>query len=143
MRGYSCIGLFNTKDSKNIGGAMRAAYCYESSLIIISGNRYKYTPDDTSKAYRTIPLIQTNDLFNSVPYDCKIIGVEITEKSKNIINFIHPERACYIFGPEDGSLPDEVLNKCNYVISIPTKHCMNLAATVNVVLYDRLIKAKI
>lgn len=140
MRGYSCIALFNTKESKNIGGSIRAAYCYQSSLIIISGNRYRHMPDDTTKAFRSIPLIQTNNLFDCIPYDCKIIGVEITEKSRDIFKFTHPERACYIFGPEDGSLPEEILNKCNYVISIPTKCCMNLAATVNVVLYDRLLK---
>ncbi len=28
----------------------------------------------------------------------------------------------------------------HHVVYVPTRHCMNLAATVNVVLYDRLSK---
>jgi tRNA(Leu) C34 or U34 (ribose-2'-O)-methylase TrmL len=46
----------------------------------------------------------------------------------------------YIFGPEDGSLPQSVVDQCEHVVFIPTTGCMNLAATVNVVLYDRLAK---
>ena len=54
--------------------------------------------------------------------------------------FTHPEKAVYVFGPEDGSLPQEVVDKAHHVVYVPTVGCMNLAATVNVVLYDRLAK---
>ena len=54
--------------------------------------------------------------------------------------FKHPQRAFYIFGPEDGSLRANVTDWCEDIIYIPTHGCMNLAATVNVVLYDRLAK---
>jgi tRNA(Leu) C34 or U34 (ribose-2'-O)-methylase TrmL len=53
---------------------------------------------------------------------------------------MHPERAFYVFGPEDGTLGTRHLSKCVRKIMVPTKFCMNLAATVNVVLYDRLAK---
>ncbi|WP_338155299.1 TrmH family RNA methyltransferase [Vibrio metschnikovii] len=49
-------------------------------------------------------------------------------------------QAIYLFGPEDGSLPQEVIDKAHHVVYIPTHGCMNLAATVNVVMYDRLTK---
>ncbi len=45
-----------------------------------------------------------------------------------------------MFGPEDGTLGDDVLSWCRDVIYVPTRYCMNLAATVNVVLYDRMQK---
>jgi hypothetical protein len=51
-----------------------------------------------------------------------------------------PDRALYIFGPEDGSLDKDIRDWCEDVVYIPTTGCMNLAATVNVVLYDRLAK---
>ncbi|MCU8306563.1 TrmH family RNA methyltransferase, partial [Vibrio vulnificus] len=54
--------------------------------------------------------------------------------------FVHPEKAIYLFGPEDGSLPQEVVDKAHHVAYIPTHGCMNLAATVNVLMYDRLAK---
>lgn len=53
---------------------------------------------------------------------------------------LHPDRALYIFGPEDGSLDKEIRDWCEDVVYIPTTGCMNLAATVNVVLYDRMAK---
>jgi tRNA C32,U32 (ribose-2'-O)-methylase TrmJ len=34
-----------------------------------------------------------------------------------------------------------VVNKANSVVYIPARGCLNLAATVNVVLYDRLAKS--
>jgi tRNA(Leu) C34 or U34 (ribose-2'-O)-methylase TrmL len=46
----------------------------------------------------------------------------------------------YIFGPEDGTIEQDVIDQCDYVVYIPTIGCMNLAATVNVLLYDRLAK---
>ena len=57
------------------------------------------------------------------------------------MDFIHPEQAYYIFGPEDGSLKSEILDRCDHVVYIPTIGCMNLAATVHVVLYDRMSKS--
>jgi tRNA(Leu) C34 or U34 (ribose-2'-O)-methylase TrmL len=46
----------------------------------------------------------------------------------------------YLFGPEDGTLSAEVLGECDAAVYIPTKGSMNLAATVNVLLYDRQAK---
>ncbi len=52
----------------------------------------------------------------------------------------HPEDAFYVFGPEDGGLPKPVRLLCHRFAVIPTHHCLNLAAAVNVVLYDRRLK---
>lgn len=41
---------------------------------------------------------------------------------------------------EDGSLPRDVLAWCRDVVVIPGRHCLNLAAAANVVLYDRAAK---
>lgn len=57
-----------------------------------------------------------------------------------ILDDAQRDRALYIFGPEDGSLDKEIRDWCEDVVYIPTTGCMNLAATVNVVLYDRLAK---
>jgi tRNA(Leu) C34 or U34 (ribose-2'-O)-methylase TrmL len=56
------------------------------------------------------------------------------------VDFEHPENALYVFGPEDGSLPKTVRLLCHRFVVIPTHHCLNLAAAVNVVLYDRRLK---
>ena len=140
MRGYSAIGLINTKTEANVGGALRACSCYGASLVAIQGKRYKRESTDTSAAWRHIPLVHTDSLKDMIPFDCIPVAVEITPDAKSLISFVHPERAFYIFGAEDGSIPKEVLEWCKFTVKIPTEICMNLASTVNVVLYDRLAK---
>ena len=143
MRGYAAIGLVAPKCDQNVGGAMRAAMCYGASLIAIQGARYQRRADskrtDTSAAYRHIPVLE-GSLRDLVPHKCIPVAVEFTDTARSLVTYNHPERGFYIFGPEDGSVPDEILAWCQGVVKVPTRYCMNLAATVNVVLYDRLAK---
>lgn len=90
--------------------------------------------------YRHLPLIRVDDLKDIIPYDCVPVAIELTDKAKPLHKYIHPERAFYIFGAEDNTLGERVLNWCRDIIYIPTNGCMNLAACVNVVLYDRMAK---
>jgi tRNA(Leu) C34 or U34 (ribose-2'-O)-methylase TrmL len=53
----------------------------------------------------------------------------------------HPNQAFYIFGPEDGTISQGILDRADDVVYVPTIGCMNLAASVNVVLYDRMAKS--
>ena len=138
--GYAAIGLYNPKNSINVGSVLRAAGCYDAAMVAFCGNRYKKAASDTNNIYNKIPLIHTDSLNNIIPYDCVPVAVDLIEGSTNIIEYEHPKNAFYIFGPEDGTLGNNVIGWCKDVIYVPTKQCMNLAATVNVVLYDRLFK---
>jgi tRNA(Leu) C34 or U34 (ribose-2'-O)-methylase TrmL len=144
MRGYAAIGLVNPKSRENVGSALRAAGCYDASLLVIGGSRPDYymgrIATDTQKAYRNIPTLRVKDVFDALPYDCVPIAVDLLPDARNLIDFTHPERAFYIFGPEDGTLGKSITDRCKFSVQIPTAYCMNLAATVNVVLYDRLAK---
>lgn len=142
MRGYSCIGLDNPKTPTNIGSAIRAAGNYSAAFIAISGNRYKKSATDTMKMYRHIPVFQVPDLKLIIPYACVPVAVDLIPGATSLPEYIHPERAFYIFGAEDATLGDRILSWCRDIIYIPTNGCMNLAAAVNVVLYDRLIKTR-
>jgi tRNA(Leu) C34 or U34 (ribose-2'-O)-methylase TrmL len=145
MRGYAAIALDNPKCLANLGGAMRAAQCYEASLIVVGGVRMERLgklATDTMKAYREIPAIQVPDVLAVIPHDCVPVAVELVEGAKDLRGYKHPERAFYIFGPEDGTLGERILSKCRDKVMVPTKGCMNLAASVNVLLYDRLAKGK-
>ncbi|MNN69077.1 SpoU rRNA Methylase family protein [compost metagenome] len=87
-----------------------------------------------------IPLIGIDDLQRIIPLGCTPVAVELVEGARPLPEYTHPDRAIYIFGPEDGSLSADVRAWCEETIYIPTEGCMNLAATVNVVLYDRMAK---
>ena len=145
MRGYAAIGLLNPKTPANLGSVLRAAGCYEAALVAISGQRMKRALSrantDTQKAYRHIPTQWVDDLHEAVPLDCVPVAVDLVDGAKSLVDYKHPERAFYVFGPEDGTLGASTLDWCRDVIHIPTAFCMNLAATANVVLYDRLAKA--
>lgn len=136
-RGFAAIGLMQPKSNDNVGGVLRAAGCYEASLVVIQGTRYLKARTDTTKQFRHIPLIHTTDLRASIPFSCIPVAVDLVEGACSLHSYSHPERAFYIFGPEDSTLGREVLPWCRDRVYIPTKGCMNLAAAVNVVLYDR------
>jgi tRNA(Leu) C34 or U34 (ribose-2'-O)-methylase TrmL len=141
-RGYACIGLNHPKHNSNIGNTLRAVGVYKAAMLAISGKRYKKVSTDTMKQYRHCPLLQVDDLRSVIPYDCVPVAVDIIEGAIPLYNYTHPERAFYIFGPEDSTLGEKTLSFCRDVIYIPTERCMNLAATVNVVLYDRASKGR-
>lgn len=142
MRGFSSIGLIRPKHVANVGAVLRAAQVYGAAMVAIQGDR---TPvrscQDTMKAWRQIPVLRGDDLRALIPFDAVPIAVDLVEDATSLPEFKHPQRAFYVFGPEDGTLGRSVLDWCAHRIMVPTKGCMNLAATVNVVLYDRMAKA--
>lgn len=142
MRGFAAIGLVQPKWESNVGGVFRAASCYNADLICIEGKRFERQAPDTTKAWRHIPTLRADSVLDLIPYDCIPVAVELVDGAIPLPSFNHPQRAIYIFGPEDGCIPSRVLDKCPMKVIVPTTRCMNLAATVNVVLYDRMVKSR-
>jgi tRNA(Leu) C34 or U34 (ribose-2'-O)-methylase TrmL len=145
-RGFAAIGLHHPKTAHNVGSVLRAAGCYGASLVCLAGRRFEKASTDTQKQHRHTPLIRCADLKDVIPHGAVPIAVELPDgldpfgEATSLPEYQHPERAFYIFGPEDGTLGMAVTSWCKDTIYIPTRHCMNLAATVNVVLYDRMVK---
>lgn len=138
-RGYAAVGLYMPKTEPNVGGALRAAYCYGAAMVAVQGRRFQKFSTDTMKAWRHVPVIEVVDLVEAIPFGCVPVCVELADNARPLENFVHPERAFYIFGPEDGSVPKSLTDKY-LTVKAPTTFCMNLAATVNVLLYDRKAK---
>lgn len=137
------IGLINPKSPTNVGGVLRAAGCYQADAVFFTGTRYlnaKKFHTDTKNVLERIPLKGAEDLSLVKPAGAKVVVIELVEGATPLPDFQHPDNAFYIFGPEDGSVSKEVLKWCDEVVYVPTIGCMNLAATCNVVLYDRLAK---
>jgi len=140
---FACIGLDNPKAAVNVGSALRAAHCYGASLFAVSGPRCKRwmrSPADVWRTFRTIPTLVVDDLRAALPYDCVPVAVDLIDDAVPLFDYVHPRRAFYVFGAEDNTLGARVLDWCCDRVFIPTVGCMNLAATVNVVLYDRAMK---
>lgn len=142
-RGFAVIALVNPKTPANIGGALRAAGCYGAAMVVLGGprpERLSRLATDTQKAWRHIPHVLVPDVFDAIPYDCVPIAVELLADARSLPRYTHPQRAFYIFGAEDATLGEAITDRCRDKIYVPTRNCMNLAATVNVVLYDRVAK---
>ena len=127
-----------------MGSILRAAGCYQAQSIRYTGARYaraKAFSTDTKNAHLNISVTQVPAAIDPVNDRHLVkVAIELVEGATPLPLFKHPEEALYIFGPEDGSIEQDVIDQCDYVVYIPTIGCMNLAATVNVLLYDRLAK---
>lgn len=142
-KSYACIGLYNPKTPENVGSVMRAAGCYGVNSVYYTGRRYdtaKPFCTDTQKNYETLPLVGVDDLKSIIPFGCVPVAVDLVDDAKPLPSYKHPPRAFYIFGPEDGTLNKDIRGFCSETIYVPTKGSMNLAAAVNVILYDRMAK---
>lgn len=71
------------------------------------------------------------------------MAVELVDRAVDLRSYIHPPNAFYIFGAEDHTLGERILGRCRDVVKIPSVICLNLAACVNVVLYDRQAKGAV
>jgi tRNA(Leu) C34 or U34 (ribose-2'-O)-methylase TrmL len=137
------IGLTNPKSPSNVGAALRAAGCYGADGVFYTGRRFEQAAKfhtDTQQAASRIPLLRAETFEADLPPGMARVCIELVEGAVDLPSFVHPARALYIFGPEDGSLKQSVVNAADAVVYIPTRGSMNLAATVNVLLYDRLAK---
>jgi len=139
------IGLTNPKSPSNVGAVMRAAGCYQADKVLYTGKRYAQAAKfatDTKNVSARIPLVAEDELVAAVSEDVKVVCIELVEGATALPNFTHPDKVLYVFGPEDGTISQSVVDQADDVVYIPTVGCMNLAATVNVVLYDRLAKSQ-
>ena len=134
------MGLDQPRYVENLGGVLRAAAVYEAALVVINSPRFAEKTTDTTKAHRHIPLIITDDLFAHLPLATVAVAVDFVEGAEPLHHYSHPDRAFYIFGGESKTLDDKILKRSAARVFIPTSVSMNLAATVNVVLYDRAAK---
>lgn len=135
------IVLINVKFIQNLGGVVRAAACWGVEEIYWTGNRISYDMDRLPRELRMYKHIKV--IHHQYPF--KVIhgtpvAVELLTGAESLVNFQHPKEAVYVFGPEDGSLTRSITSLCHRFVYIPTKICLNLSATVNVVMWDRYYK---
>ncbi len=144
QRGYAVIALDRPNHGVNVGHTLRAALGFSARMVILGdkdpGINVRKLSTDPGRAYRHVPILEVPDIFDVMPSDCMPVAVELTDDAMDLTTFVHPERACYIFGPENGSVSPEILNKCQQVVKIPTTMSLNLGMTVNIIMYDRLAK---
>ena len=150
------IIMFNPKYPHNVGAAVRACSCFDANLIIwtgdrvphpedtqkdsISGIKYRLPREERMKGYKHVKLVNDEYPFNRFNKEVTPVAVELRPNAEQLPHFVHPENPVYVFGPEDGSIPQIYLKHCQRFLVIPSPFCLNLAASIYVVLYDRISK---
>lgn len=144
MRGYFGVGSERISKPMNLGAVMRTAHAFGASFIFTLGSRMNardVAQSDTSKSESHVPLYQWAGVDDMVlPKGCRLVGVELDERAVELPNFRHPLNAAYLLGPERGDLSDAAKVKCDSIVKIPTKFCVNLSVAAAIVMYDRMIR---
>lgn len=143
-RGYFAVGAERISKSLNLGNIMRSAHAFGASFTFTVGATYQALEAraDTSKGQWHLPHYNWRDIEEiALPQGCVLVGVELTEDAVDLPRFKHPMRAAYVLGPERGSLSPALLAKCDKVVRIPTRFCVNVAIAAAIIMYDRVQSA--
>jgi tRNA(Leu) C34 or U34 (ribose-2'-O)-methylase TrmL len=140
------ILLINPKNPYNVAGAVRACASLGGEQVFYTGKRIKKIVEKWTRIPREERMFAVRLTATARPLEGPIfttrtpVAVEYDETFEPLTTFQHPDDAVYVFGPEDGGLSKGMLGACHRHVRIPSEHCLNLAAAVNVVLYDRRVK---
>jgi tRNA G18 (ribose-2'-O)-methylase SpoU len=143
MRGYFGIGVERINKPYNVGNLFRSAHAFGASFVFTldaTYERHSGSRTDTSDSLGALPFYSFPTLDEMVlPRGCQLVGVELMDDAIDLPTFQHPLHAAYIMGPERSSLSPETVERCDFIIKIPTKFCLNVGIAGVVVMYDRII----
>ena len=143
MRGYFGIGVEQISKEQNVGTLARSAHAFGASFffaIAPSVDIPAMRQTDTSDAFDHLPYYQYDSVAGmSLPEDCQLVGIELTDRSIDMPSFRHPTRAAYVLGPEMGSLSPELQARCEFLVKIPMKFCVNVGVAGALAMYDRML----
>jgi tRNA G18 (ribose-2'-O)-methylase SpoU len=143
MRGYFAIGVEGISKPMNMGNLMRSAHAFGASFFFViapSFSTRKTRHADTSDSAAHLPLYtyeRPQDL--SLPRGCALVGVELLDEATDLPSFHHPGAAAYVLGPERGALSEELTARCDHLVKIPTKFCINVGVAGAILMYDRML----
>ena len=142
MRGYFSIGVEGISKPMNLGALMRTANAFGASFVfsIDAADRVRTAyKADTSRTFKSVPYYQCDSSNEMVlPKGCQLVGIELTDDAVELPEFRHPRAAAYVLGRERGDLSPELLARCDHVVKIPTKFCVNVSLAGALVMYDRV-----
>lgn len=149
IRGQAAVLLANPKYPRNVGAVLRSCSAYGVTDLRYNGARMDKALAELSRLPREERMRGYHKVkwgYAEKPFDEFMdlgytpIAIEVRENAEMLQSFDHPEKALYVFGPEDGGLTGVTLRHCHRFVAIPTLHCLNLATAVSTVLYDRHVK---
>jgi tRNA G18 (ribose-2'-O)-methylase SpoU len=144
MRGYFGIGVEGLSKAMNLGALMRTANAFGASFVftVDAAPALKDAHrSDTSKTSGALPYYQWDTIDQMVmPEGARLVGIELTDDAIELPSFTHPKSAVYVLGRErGGNLSDAMQARCDFMVKIPTKFCINVGLAGALVMYDRML----
>ena len=142
LRGYFGIGAEGIDKPMNLGNLVRSAHAFGASFVFLIESPYSraLAKSDTAQSETRLPVYRYGSVDGLVlPHGCRLVGVELLDEAVDLPSFRHPLNAAYVFGPERSSLSPAMVARCDHVVRIPTRFCINLAVAGAVVMYDRML----
>lgn len=143
MRGYFGIGLEGVSKPMNAGNLFRSAHAFGASFIFTIAAEFSYgriRHADTSATPEQIPFHEYARVADlALPRGCRLVGVELADDAVELPSFRHPRQAAYVLGPERGSLSPALVERCAFLVRIPSRFCINVATAGAIVMYDRML----
>lgn len=164
----AAVLLTNPKTPYNVGSALRACSIFGAEELAWTGDRvldpriiqrtsrvpgeakHRFPREERMRDYQHVywHAVEAEGCIDEfVDRGFTPVCVEVSDRAERLPDFVHPKDALYVLGPEDGHVPKALREVCHRFVVIPTMttiardtQCLNLAATVNVVLYDRMVK---
>jgi tRNA G18 (ribose-2'-O)-methylase SpoU len=143
IRGYFAIGVEGISKPMHLGTLLRSAHAFGASFFFTIAPAFdarEVKVSDTSDAARHLPLYNYDTLDEfMLPRGCSLVGVELDEDAVDLPSFRHPQAAAYVLGPERGALSPELTARCQHLVRIPAKFCVNVGTAGAIVMYDRIM----
>ncbi len=145
MRGYFGIGVEGVSKPMNLGSLLRTAHAFAASFAFTIAAGFDPTSrsvrrSDTSDAADNLPLHAYGRVADlRLPQGCRLVGIEVLPEATLLPSFRHPRRAAYVLGAERGTLSPELVERCDFLVRIPAKFCVNLGVAGAIVMYDRML----
>ncbi|MFO1128606.1 MAG: RNA methyltransferase [Rhodospirillales bacterium] len=143
MRGYFGVGIEGVSKAMNVGSLLRTAHAFGAGFMFTVAAAYATREGgkaDTSAAEAQVPLYHFADVASLLlPLGCQLVGVEIRDDAIELPSFRHPRTAAYVFGRERGELTPAMVERCAFIVRVPTRFALNVGIAGAIVLYDRLI----
>ena len=141
--------LENPKHAHNVAKTLRLCSCFGLKQLWWTGDRVQLADyqgkgkrlprEERMKGYKDVELVQfdrPSDHFKSREFrECTVVGVELTENAIPLDWMPHCVSPVFVFGPEDGSIGKVSRSFCHYMVTIPVRHCLNLATAVGITLW--------
>lgn len=143
MRGYFGIGVEGISKEGNLGSLVRTAHAFGASFFFVIRpivNVKEIRASDTSGAFDHMPFHVWDSVEEmDLPQGCALTGIEFMDESVEMPSFRHPTRGAYVLGPEMGDLSPELIEKCDHIVKIPSKFCINVGVAGALTMYDRML----